>query len=89
MVLKIEEQNLESGTECFSVCTYLCVCVSLCKCVCDRVHRNVFNIFKVVHRLIRSHSYVLQVKCIHMVKLVWVMLFCGGQGREIVTFNRK
>ena len=89
MVLKIEEHNLESGTECFSVCTYLCVFVSLCKFVCDCVCRCVFNIFKVVHRLIRRHSYVLQVKCIHIVKLVWVVFFCGGQGRGIVYFYRK
>ena len=89
MVLKIEEHNLESGTDWFSVCTYMCVCVILCKCVCDRVHRCVFNTFKVVRRLIRRRSYVLQVKCIYLGKLVWVMLFCGGQGREIVTFYRK
>ena len=62
------------------------VCVSVCVIVSVGVF---FNTFKVVRRLIRGRSYALQVKCIHMVKLVWVVFFCGGQGRGIVYFYRK
>ena len=47
---------------------------------------GVFLILKGVRRSIRRISYVLQFKCVHMGKLVWVMLFCYGWGREIVSF---
>ena len=50
---------------------------------------GVYLILKVVRRLVLGRSYVLQFKFVHMGKLVWVVLFCGGQGREIVYFYRK
>ena len=33
--------------------------------------------------------YVGRVKCIHMGTLVYAVLFCGSQGRDIVYFDQK
>ena len=43
--------------------------------MCVIVSVGVFDILKVVHRLGQRCSYVLQVKCIHMGKVVWVVCF--------------
>ena len=68
------------------ICTY--VCVRACLCVCDSVCRCGFNIEGCMYVEPKAFS-VIQVKFIHMGNLLWFLLFCGGQSREIVSFYRK
>ena len=57
--------------------------------MCVIVSIGALLVLKVVHRLIQRRSYFIQVKCVHMVNLVWVVLFFGVQGGKIVSFDIK